>query len=180
MYQNYPTSNDRQRRNQLILSLAVYQGLSSGDLHRLRPQHIDLSKGQIELVGSRQVNRRILALQGHQIKIIEVYLNQVRPRMLEHLGASRPGRRPDQVDPEVYEQLFFSQGGSGEIKSSLKMLFRSIKRKYPNIQSIKNIRATVIAQWLKTEDVRVVQYSCLLYTSPSPRDRTRSRMPSSA
>ena len=26
----------------------------------------------------------------------------------------------------------------------------------------------------------VNQYSCLLYTSPSPRDRTRSRMPSSA
>ena len=25
-----------------------------------------------------------------------------------------------------------------------------------------------------------MQYSCLLYTSPSPRDRTRSRMPSSA
>ena len=25
-----------------------------------------------------------------------------------------------------------------------------------------------------------VEYSCLLYTSPSPRDRTRSRMPSSA
>jgi len=26
----------------------------------------------------------------------------------------------------------------------------------------------------------VVDYTCLLYTSPSPRDRTRSRMPSSA
>ena len=25
-----------------------------------------------------------------------------------------------------------------------------------------------------------VSYACLLYTSPSPRDRTRSRMPSSA
>ena len=25
-----------------------------------------------------------------------------------------------------------------------------------------------------------VLYNCLLYTSPSPRDRTRSRMPSSA
>jgi len=31
---------------------------------------------------------------------------------------------------------------------------------------------------LATEDARF--YSCLLYTSPSPRDRTRSRMPSSA
>ena len=25
-----------------------------------------------------------------------------------------------------------------------------------------------------------LKYTCLLYTSPSPRDRTRSRMPSSA
>ena len=29
-------------------------------------------------------------------------------------------------------------------------------------------------------DVEGSEYSCLLYTSPSPRDRTRSRMPSSA
>ena len=28
--------------------------------------------------------------------------------------------------------------------------------------------------------VRLLSYTCLLYTSPSPRDRTRSRMPSSA
>ena len=33
-----------------------------------------------------------------------------------------------------------------------------------------------------TEDIRTLELSplCLLYTSPSPRDRTRSRMPSSA
>ena len=29
-------------------------------------------------------------------------------------------------------------------------------------------------------DVNEISYICLLYTSPSPRDRTRSRMPSSA
>ena len=29
-------------------------------------------------------------------------------------------------------------------------------------------------------DVAVTDDACLLYTSPSPRDRTRSRMPSSA
>ena len=29
-------------------------------------------------------------------------------------------------------------------------------------------------------DSRALHYVCLLYTSPSPRDRTRSRMPSSA
>ena len=33
---------------------------------------------------------------------------------------------------------------------------------------------------LNNELRKTRQYSCLLYTSPSPRDRTRSRMPSSA
>ena len=43
------------------------------------------------------------------------------------------------------------------------------------------IGATTMEQ-LKTnvESVKVNLDSCLLYTSPSPRDRTRSRMPSSA
>src|SRR5665811_1210271 len=35
------------------------------------------------------------------------------------------------------------------------------------------------AIWIKTEETQVAN-PCLLYTSPSPRDRTRSRMPSSA
>ena len=30
------------------------------------------------------------------------------------------------------------------------------------------------------DSVKALTYTCLLYTSPSPRDRTRSRMPSSA
>ena len=33
---------------------------------------------------------------------------------------------------------------------------------------------------LRCLDVIAREYGCLLYTSPSPRDRTRSRMPSSA
>ena len=33
---------------------------------------------------------------------------------------------------------------------------------------------------VRDEGSRTHVYTCLLYTSPSPRDRTRSRMPSSA
>ena len=33
---------------------------------------------------------------------------------------------------------------------------------------------------LKDKTIAIIGYGCLLYTSPSPRDRTRSRMPSSA
>ena len=41
-------------------------------------------------------------------------------------------------------------------------------------------RSMISMQDRKYVDALVEQYLCLLYTSPSPRDRTRSRMPSSA
>ena len=52
-----------------------------------------------------------------------------------------------------------------------------------NLQYIKRLQA--LKYWLLKLDVLLDNsndeiYSCLLYTSPSPRDRTRSRMPSSA
>ena len=41
------------------------------------------------------------------------------------------------------------------------------------------MESTSLSRTLKTmEDYKLID--CLLYTSPSPRDRTRSRMPSSA
>ena len=51
------------------------------------------------------------------------------------------------------------------------MAFESLTDKLQNV--FKNLRSK---GRLTEEDVK----SCLLYTSPSPRDRTRSRMPSSA
>ena len=37
-----------------------------------------------------------------------------------------------------------------------------------------------IKEYVRVLDDDNPYYTCLLYTSPSPRDRTRSRMPSSA
>ena len=55
------------------------------------------------------------------------------------------------------------------------------------VGSNESIRSIYINQdlnddrYLKTNDLVVNTFeTCLLYTSPSPRDRTRSRMPSSA
>ena len=42
------------------------------------------------------------------------------------------------------------------------------------------VEAEVFGEFAALEDVIKQAFVCLLYTSPSPRDRTRSRMPSSA
>ena len=44
----------------------------------------------------------------------------------------------------------------------------------------KGSTASIIAKILQNAGQKVGLYTCLLYTSPSPRDRQKSRMPSSA
>ena len=48
-----------------------------------------------------------------------------------------------------------------------------------SLQSLRGNEQVLEASILSTCN-RLEIYTCLLYTSPSPRDRTRSRMPSSA
>ena len=47
-------------------------------------------------------------------------------------------------------------------------------------ESQENIKKIEVEGVSGANDVKVTLNGCLLYTSPSPRDRTRSRMPSSA
>ena len=53
---------------------------------------------------------------------------------------------------------------------------------YPDVLPEKTPYPAVVFARVRTEPVISISnvYFCLLYTSPSPRDRTRSRMPSSA
>ena len=48
------------------------------------------------------------------------------------------------------------------------------------IESGRKKAKELLEQLLDKETKKPLNISCLLYTSPSPRDRTRSRMPSSA
>ena len=48
-------------------------------------------------------------------------------------------------------------------------------------KSVKNIRSCYVQEQSVTiKNNKIDKYRCLLYTSPSPRDRQKSRMPSSA
>ena len=49
-------------------------------------------------------------------------------------------------------------------------------RKFPSAEEWHDFKELDANAW----PVRIEKNYCLLYTSPSPRDRTRSRMPSSA
>jgi DNA-directed RNA polymerase specialized sigma24 family protein len=61
-------------------------------------------------------------------------------------------------------------------------LFREVVDSFPTgtVYKGKLNPGNYVTAFVDFDKVKVEYTSCLLYTSPSPRDRTRSRMPSSA
>ena len=51
---------------------------------------------------------------------------------------------------------------------------------YEYAEASESRRQELLTEALSSEVENAIDRTCLLYTSPSPRDRTRSRMPSSA
>ncbi len=158
LYNAYQILDDRSSRNKVILGILVYQGITTGELHKLEPGHIKLKEGKIYIPGHGKSNSRTLKLEASQLLELQEYLLVIRPRMLDNVKAHRPGRKPSEIDPRIQEKLFFSVRGDSNIKQSLYHMFRAIKKTRPKVSSGKIIRSTVIAEWLKSYDLRVVQY----------------------
>lgn len=158
LYQNYQTLDDRTKRNKVILGVLIYQGITSGELQQLEIGHVKLKEGKIYIPSHGKSNPRVLNLNAAQLLDLQEYTLLIRPRMLANVKGYRPGRKPNEISPMIYGRLFFSENGSANIKNSLVNMFRAIKKTYPKITSGKIIRSTVLAEWLKTEDIRIVQH----------------------
>jgi len=159
LYDNYSKKTLRDKRNKVILGLLIYQGVTTGELQRMEPGHVQLNKGRIFIQGTRKTNSRHLQLQPHQILEIDAYLKRVRPRILKGIGKKRPARKPDHINQElISERMFFSIGGSEDLRSTLLNMFRNIRRDHTEVRNVKQIRSSVITNWLKHYNLRQVQY----------------------
>ena len=159
LYQSFKTTNNREKRNKIILGILVYQGVTTQELHQLEPGHLKLKEGIIHIPGNRRRNSRTLELKPFQILELHEYLSEIRPKILNEITALRPARKPDKINqPKIENQLFISINGSENIKNSLLHMFKDICRINPALTSAKSIRQSTITHWLKTHNLRQVQY----------------------
>ena len=86
------------------------------------------------------------------------------------------------TDAVVYETVRGSGYLYTEIDSTPKAQLTAHEslKVYINLNGTTNEVSGYVVGHFDDKEILEVKYICLLYTSPSPRDRTRSRMPSSA
>lgn len=160
LYKNYPSQNLTGKRNKTILSMMVYQGLTSGEIAVLEPKDIDLETGKVYIPSVSRSNSRTLQLKSVQILQIQTYLTQIRPILLALTGKES-------------QKLFVSAGDGLELKNCLFRVMKKVKQINHKIKTPQQIRSSVIVYWLKQNNIRQVQYMTgHRYVSSTERYRT--------
>ena len=134
-------------RNKVLISLLIYQGLTSEEIVNLELKDVDLDNGTIYIKASKNLNRRTLELTLKQIIPFKDYIDEVRDKMLmcktEKLILNKLGKP-------------ISVGGIHSIFDQFKGLFPDRKL---NPQTI---RMSVICNWLNEKKLPLeqVQFLC--------------------
>jgi len=145
LYQEFPTETTIDQRNKTIIGLLVWQGITTGELARLEPSHLNLEKGTVRILPAKQSNSRTLELKPFQVLELYKYQLEIRSQLLEERTTKNP-------------KLFISTGSSAYLNNTLQILANGLKNQYSFFTGFPQIRASVIANWLKTHPLRQVQY----------------------
>ena len=142
-----------------MIGLLVYQAVTREELEKLEMTDIKLHAGKIDIPGGRHSNPRTLKLESVQMLDLQEYLASTRYEILKAQGSYGTGRKPDSINQDKAQtQLFISMHGSDIIKNSFLHLLYALRRTNPKLTNAQQIRQSVITAWLKTKDLRTVQY----------------------
>ncbi len=133
------------KRNKIILGLIIYQGIRTEELAKLELQDLQLREGKINIQGSIRTEGRLLKLEAHQVYDLMDYVHEIRKQILE-------------ATKKNSNKVFISVGASLNFNNIMAKLIKSIRAKHPKIKDAKQIRTSVITNWLKKHNLRKVQY----------------------
>lgn len=169
IYKNYqiPTQEDKRsnrnwferyrkskQRNKAILSLMIYQALTTDEINRLTVKDVKLKEGVIFIEGTRKSNERELELKPHQIMELMEYQITTRKELLQH--------KKEIKETDLYflplpsaGKKYATDNDSINIWKRLRDDIKTQNKKFINFQQV---RASIITHWLKGYNLRQVQY----------------------
>ena len=126
-----------------------------------------------------EIENEIYEMYEKVLKEVETKVSEVNfSKVLESIWKliSRMNKYIDETMPWV----LFKNGDKDRLRTVMYTLFDMIYRIAYLVSPVLINSSKKILSQIGVEYKKQSIYTCLLYTSPSPRDRTRSRMPSSA
>lgn len=133
-------------KNQVVLSLLIYQGLMPAEVIKLKTGDINLEAGTVNISGGRVLTSRKLQLHTRQILMMDKYLNVARKKLLK-----------TQTD-----KLIINYRGLADHTDSIQFLVQTCKGMFADrYLTTKTIRDSVISSWLNEKKLPLEQVQLL-------------------
>lgn len=152
LYQSHQSKKEaNQKRDQIIISLLIYQALTVLEISQLKVEDIDLEASTLFIQANAKNNSRTLNLKAQQIILIHDYLKN---EWKSYHRKQTPKKRQN--------YLILTENGLQIWRSSINRIINQGRDKTPDGQverlTALRIRQSVIAQLLKEgNDLRIVQ-----------------------
>lgn len=133
---------DLKLKNQALISLLIYQGVTAGEATKVKVQHVDFDKGLIFIKSSRKVAQRHLEIHPKQYRILDRYINECRPRLKS-------------MDTDI---LILGKLGTPIKADDIHYAVSTMKGLFPDRNlNPQTIRQSVIANWLNEKKIPLEQ-----------------------
>lgn len=149
LYYSYEAENDTRissiladKRNKVMIGLMVYQGLSTTDMKRLRPEHVQPKKGKIYVPSGKMGGRRELPLMPWQVMELIEYLNETWLELT---------KRKKTTEEELFPVT------NGRLTDTVAHIIKKLRKVNRKVKNGHQIRASVIVNWLDKYSLRKVQ-----------------------
>lgn len=142
LYRQFNESGLPGKRNKVMLGMIIYQGLTRIELENMRLEDVDMENGLIRVRETTKINSRIMRLEAIQILELNNYMYEVRPQL---------------VITET-DYLFLSKSNGGKLANTISYLWKMLEKYYGVKLTIRAVRQSLINHWLKSKDLRTVQY----------------------
>jgi site-specific recombinase XerD len=145
IYVDCPSETLAQKRNKVLLGLAIYQALRQDEIAALTPEDINLHQGTIYIRKTGRGVRRTLKLEAHQILPLQEYIKEVLPQIRTKV------EKPT-------DKLIMSLGKNPDLKELVSSLMKVMRKQYPRFRNLLHVRSSVISLWIEERNIIEVQY----------------------
>jgi integrase/recombinase XerD len=141
LFKQYSVQLNVDASKKIMFGLMVYQGLNVGEIMRLQNHHLKMKDGKIFIKSTKRTNERLLNLHSIQMNELQNYLqaNKFKEGALF----------TEQIKKPLSER---------NINNRIKYMFDQLKKLNPKVINAKQIRSSVITEWLRKDNLRQVQY----------------------
>lgn len=140
------TDKHKHQRNVVMLGLMCFQGVKTIEISKIRLNEVVLERLSIKVPKSSRINSRTMQIRSEQLIDLHIYITDSREELLHGINQTES------------DFLIIGNVKEDSLKNTFAKIVKEISQEVTYFKSMQQIRSSLIVNWLKSTNLRKVQY----------------------